>query len=164
MCKHKLWLFFFSVLLPLPIWAEAVKFYAVLSTEGDQNLEFPSDDQRVVRLVQRRGAVTGTGALASSQMLEWGVHDIGPELGSGEGFLVFNKSDQNKAYLSFEWQAIRLTTKSGDRFILKGSWRVVSGSGLYENLQGLGNLSIDVLSTTQRRWIFDGELQLNEAE
>jgi len=160
MNKYKLAGLCLLMFLPAMIWAEPVSFSSVVTTEADQNLAFPAADNRVVRLVQRQGPVTGEGILAPSQMLEWGIHDIGPELGSGSGFLVFSQSDQDKAYLSFNWQAIRLADKSRERFVLKGSWRVVSGSGKFQGLQGLGTLSISVLSASQRQWQFDGELML----
>ncbi len=141
--------------------AERVKFAAIIAPKADVTLAFADGSQHVVRLVQREGKVTGDAPLTGATMLEWGLHDLAPASGGGDGlgYLVFTRSEADIAYVRFQWRIIGAGEAGGvPQYLMSGFWEVVGATGALKGLTGLGTMRINMLSATQREWLFDGDL------
>jgi hypothetical protein len=141
--------------------AERIEFAAVVTPKADATLDFTDGSRRAVRLVQREGKVTGDAPLAGAVMLEWGLHDIAPLSGGGNGlgYLVLTQPSGDIMYLRFEWRAVLVTRPDGKpASLMGGHWEVVGSTGKLKGLAGMGTVRIDVLSPTERQWQFAGDL------
>lgn len=141
--------------------AERVSFAAVIEPKADVTLAFADGSQHLVRLVQREGKVSGDAPLSGATMLEWGLHDLAPASGGGDGlgYLVFTKSQADVAYVRFQWRIIGAGVTAGvPQYLMSGIWEVVGATGALKGLTGLGTLRINMLSATQREWLFEGDL------
>jgi|APFre7841882724_1041349.scaffolds.fasta_scaffold49610_2 hypothetical protein len=141
--------------------AEPVRFAAVITPKADATLNFADGSQRAVRLVQREGKVTGDAPVAGATLLEWGLHDLAPQAGGGDGlgYLVLTQPSGDIAYLRFQWRAV-LGTGADDKPqpLIGGHWEVVGSTGKLRGLTGMGTMRINILSPTERQWLFEGDL------
>ena len=76
--------------------AAPIKVEAVITPKAESRLDFADGSKRFLLATQREGKVVGTGPLAGATMLEWGVHDVRPEL-SGQ---------TQTAISSLRWQTV----------------------------------------------------------
>gem|GEM_PF-441050 len=140
--------------------AAPVKVEAVIATTAESKLEFTDGSKRYVLAIQREGRATGTGPLAGSTMLEWGMHDIAPGSGAfGNGYLVFTMTGGDVAYLKYQFRMIPVPVADGKaQNLINGSWEVVGGTGNLKGLRGAGTVRVNTVSPKERQWILDGDL------
>jgi hypothetical protein len=139
---------------------DSLFFSALLRPVDDRSLLLEGGSDLAVRLVQRSGRVTG-GPLGGTLLTEWGLHEIAPDYGEGQGFLAFEHSSGDKAYARFNWTGRGVVTASGElRPVMFGAWSVHSGSGRFAAMAGAGTVVIAIPSEHERNWQFSGALSL----
>ncbi|KGE02642.1 hypothetical protein HRUBRA_02780 [Pseudohaliea rubra DSM 19751] len=126
----------------------------------DRSLMLEGGSGIAIRLVQREGRVVG-GPLDGSLMTEWGLHEIAPGYGEGQGFLAFAHSSGGKAYFRFNWTGRGVVRADGElQPVMFGAWSVHSGSGCLAAIAGAGTVAIGIPSEQERDWQFTGALSL----
>jgi hypothetical protein len=137
-----------------------VTFSALLSPMDDRSVVLEDGSDIAFRLVQRGGQVSG-GPLAGTKMVEWGLHEIAPSYGEGQGVLVTEHTSGDKAYLKFEWIGRGVAKPDGSIHpVMCGTWIAIGGSGRFTDIMGAGTVSIDIPSEASRDWQFTGYLSL----
>jgi len=151
---------FGAVILAQAALAEPVKVEAVMSPKEQMKLDFADGSKRFVLFVRREGKAEGTGALAGASVTEYGMHDITPGVGGDpRGFLVFTGASGDLAYVQWRVRAVFVPGDGGKPKLLdNGFWEIVGGTGGFAGMKGAGTLHIKAASTTDRRFILDGEL------
>jgi hypothetical protein len=143
--------------------AAGVQFAALIAPRADVTLAFEDGSERLFRLVQREGKTRG-GPLDGTTMREWGTHELTPDEAQGRGYLVFTHASGDIAYLRFQWVARGIPNSGGDISPrLAGSWDVAGGTGRFSSLTGVGTVRIDMPSTSERYWVFEGDMNISQA-
>jgi len=134
-----------------------IRIEAVLSPKADSKFEFGDGSKRFLVAAQREGKATGTGPLAGTSMLEWGMHDVNPASGAhANGYLVFTADNGDVAYLKYQFRAVPVPGPDGKpRFVANGLWEGAGGTGQYKDLRGIGRLEFN---PRDRRWVLEGDL------
>ncbi len=123
--------------------AEPVSVDVVLETQESIKFDFADGSKHFVMAVKREGVAEGTGVFAGATMTEIGWHDVDPpEGGAPEGYLQVAAPNGDVAVLT--WEATAIFTKVDDKLSLHnhGVWELVSGTGQFENMRGVGALTI----------------------
>lgn len=137
--------------------AAPMRIEAVITPKADSKLEFEDGSKRYLLAAHREGKAAGSGPLAGAAVLEWGLHDVNPAAGAdANGYLVFTTADGDKAYLKYQFRAVRVLGPDGKpRFLASGFWETAGGTGKLKDLRGGGTVQIN---PKERRWILDGDL------
>jgi hypothetical protein len=137
--------------------AAPMKLEAVLTPKSETKLELADGSKRFLLATQREGKAAGSGPLAGTTMLEWGVHDVDPASGAhASGYLVFTGADGDVAYLRYRFRGVPVPGADGKpRFVANGFWETAGGTGKLKGLRGAGAVRF---IPHERRWILDGEL------
>lgn len=137
--------------------AAPMRIEAVITPKADSKLEFEDGSKRYLLAAHREGEAAGNGPLAGATVLEWGLHDVNPAAGANaSGYLIFTTADGDKAYLKYQFRAVRVAGPDGKpRFLANGYWETAGGTGKLKGLRGGGTVQID---PKERRWILNGDL------
>lgn len=140
--------------------AEPVKIEAVISIKTESKLELADGSKRYLLATQREGTASGNGPLAGTTMLEWGVHDVTPGIGTnGNGYLVFTAPGGDAAYLKYQFRAVPVAGPDGkSQNLINGFWEVVGSTGKLKGLGGAGTVHINAVSPRERQWLLEGDL------
>ncbi len=137
--------------------AAPIKIEAVVAPKADARLDFADGSKRYLLAAQREGKVAGSGPLAGTTMLEWGMHDVNPATGAHvNGYLVFTAAEGDIAYLKYEFRAVVVPGADGKpRFVANGIWETAGGTGRFKGLRGAGIVQFE---PRERRFTLHGEL------
>ncbi|MDH3703260.1 MAG: hypothetical protein OEU46_18310 [Alphaproteobacteria bacterium] len=145
-----------------PVSAASMKVSAVLAPKEKMRLNFEDGSKHFVLFVRREGAAEGSGPLAGAAVTEFGMHDITPGVsGDPRGYLVFTAPGGDKAYVKWLVRAIFVPNPGGKpkfKLLDYGHWEVVSGTGKFKGLKGVGTMTIKAASKTDRRFTLEGDL------
>jgi len=142
--------------------AASVQFAALIAPKADVTLAFEDGSKHLFRLVQREGKTTG-GPLDGTTMLEFGTHELTPVGAEGRGYLVFTRESGDIAYLRFHWVAQGVASADGDLTPrLAGQWEVTGGTGRFASLRGVGTVRIEMPSSSERNWVFEGDMSIGQ--
>ncbi len=146
-----------SVLASSVALAAPMKIEAVITPKADSKLEFADGSKRFLVAAQRVGMASGSGPLAGSTMLEWGMHDVNPAAGAdANGYLVFTTADGDVAYLKYQFRAVPVPGPDGKpRFVANGIWETAGGTGKLKGLRGIGTVQFN---PKERRFTLEGDL------
>lgn len=140
--------------------ADDVSFSALLRPVEDRSLILEDGSNIALRLVQRAGQVTG-GPFDGALLTEWGLHEIAPDYGEGQGILAFTHPTGDSAYFRFNWTGRGVATSNGDlQPVMFGAWAVQGGNGRFTSIAGAGTVAIAIPSEDERNWLFNGVLSL----
>ena len=144
----------------LPALAEPLHVEAVMSPKEQMQLNFKDGSNQVVLLVRREGKAEGIGALAGTSVVEYGMHDIIPGVGGNPvGYLEMTAPNGDIAYINWHIGAVFVPGPAGKPMLLdNGYWQIVGGTGGLKDLVGAGTLHLKAVSSTDRRFILDGEV------
>ena len=137
--------------------AAPVKIEGVLNPKADTRLDLADGSKRYLLAAQREGKAIGSGPLAGTTMLEWGLHDVNPAVGANaNGYLVFTAADGDIAYLKYQFRGVPVPGADGKpRFIANGMWETAGGTGKFKGLRGAGSLHFE---PRERRWTLEGDM------
>ncbi|MDB2552308.1 MAG: hypothetical protein ACU0DB_12825 [Paracoccus sp. (in: a-proteobacteria)] len=140
-------------------YAEKVTVEAVMVPQESIRMDFGDGTDQFVLMVRREGKSEGTGALAGASVSEFGWHDIDPPKGGDpQGYLQFTTENGDVANIKFTVRAVFMKDGDKPRLVDYGFWELVSGSGQFEGMTGVGTLTIKSVSETDRQFSLDGEL------
>ncbi len=132
-----------SAIYSLSSFAEPVSVEVVLETQESFKFEFADGTKHFVLAVKREGIAEGTGPFAGATITEIGWHDVDPPNGGAPvGYLQVETPNGDVAVLSF--RATAIFTKPEGKLMLHnhGVWELVSGTGQFERMRGVGSLNI----------------------
>ncbi|MCP4307746.1 MAG: hypothetical protein GY788_23315 [bacterium] len=122
--------------------AEPVDVNVVLAPTETIRMNFADGSQHFVALVRRDGVAEATGVFDGARVVEYGWHDINPaEGGNPLGYLELTNSNGDIAYLRWQVRAVFMGGKKGPP-VVHGTWELVSGTGEFAQMRGLGALQI----------------------
>jgi hypothetical protein len=144
----------------VPAIAEPLHVEAVMSPKEQMQLNFKDGTNHFVLLVRREGKAEGTGVLAGTSVVEYGMHDIVPGVGGNPtGYLEMTAANGDIAYINWHIGAVFVPGPDGKPVLLdNGYWQIVGGTGGLKDLVGAGTLHLKAVSATDRRFILDGEV------
>ena len=144
----------------VPVCAASIEIEILLAPKSSTKLELADGSNRYMLAAQREGKAIGSGPLADTMTLDWGVHDVHPGVGAtGRGYLVFTAAEGDMAYLKYEFHAQPMPSVDGKPLnLLNGVWEVTGGTGRFKALHGAGTAHIDVVPPNDRKWKLSGEL------
>jgi hypothetical protein len=140
--------------------AAPIEIEILLTPKSSTKLELVDDSHRYMLASQREGQAIGSGPLAGTATLDWGVHDVQPGVGAiGRGYLVFTAAEGDIAYVKYEFHAQPMPSVDGKPFnLLNGVWEMVGGTGRFKAVHGAGTTHIDVVPPNDRKWRLVGDL------
>ena len=139
--------------------AEPVSVEAVMTPTQSMRMDFADGSKHFVLMVRREGAATGKGIFAGAKVVEHGWHDIYPPVaGDPHGYLELTAANGDVAYLKWTVRAVFIKGAEKPALHDKGVWELVSGTGQFAGLAGVGSLEIKPASPTDRRFILEGEV------
>lgn len=101
----------------------------------------------------------GLQPFAGSSVIEFGWHDINPPKGADpHGYLQFKTSNGDIANIKWSVRAVFFKAEEKPKLKGFGYWELVSGTGQFENIKGVGTLTIKPASKTDRLFTLNGEL------
>jgi hypothetical protein len=139
--------------------AEAVNVEAVLAPTDSMRMDFKDGSKHFVLMVRREGVAKGQGIFADANVVEHGWHDIYPPVaGDPHGYLELTAPNGDVAYLKWSVRAVFIKGAEKPALFDNGVWELVSGTGQFAGLAGVGSLIIKPASPTDRRFILEGEV------
>jgi len=132
---------------------------AVMAPTNVLKMDFKDGSKHFVAMVRREGTAEGSGALAGASVTEYGWHDINPPVGANpQGYLQFETSNGDIANIKFTIRAIFFKDDTKPRLADYGFWELVSGTGQFASMAGVGTLTIKPASKTDRTFTLNGEI------
>lgn len=149
-----------------PASAAPVQLEAVVGPKDQIRLDFADGSKHFVAMMRREGKASGQGILSGATVTEYGIHDVTPGVGADPyGYLVFTLPEGDIAYVKWVLRGAFVHGADGKpRLLDNGFWEVVSGTGKLKGLQGAGTLHLKPVSSTERKFILEGELVSATAE
>ena len=142
-----------------PAFAEDVSVKAVMGPQETIRMDFGDGSKRFVLMVRREGKSEGTSALSGASVTEFGWHDINPPKdGDPHGYLQFKAANGDIANIKFTVRAVFIKGEDKPRLADYGFWELVSGTGQFASMTGVGTLTIKPASETDRLFTLEGEL------
>jgi hypothetical protein len=139
--------------------AEPVTIEAVMTPTQSMRMDFADGSKHFVLMVRREGAASGEGIFAGTKVVEHGWHDIYPPVaGDPHGYLEMTAPNGDVAYLKWTVRAVFIKGAEKPALHDNGVWELVSGTGQFAGLAGVGSLVIKPASPTDRRFILEGEV------
>ena len=138
--------------------AEPVAVEVVLETQESFKFDFADGSNHFVMAVRREGVAEGEGVFAGASVTEIGWHDVDPPHGGApSGYLQATTPNGDVAVL--RWRATAIFTKPEGKLTLHnhGVWELVSGTGSFEGMRGVGALTIVPLGGPNR-FILTGDV------
>lgn len=140
--------------------AEPVSVEAVMSPQEQMRYDFNDGSGRFVLAVRRTGTAEGTGAFAGASVTEFGWHDIAPPVdGDPRGYLELTTANGDVAVLRFTVRAVFMKGEDRPALFDNGVWELVSGTGQFAGMRGVGALVIKPAGGPDRLFVLDGELR-----
>lgn len=140
--------------------AAPVNVEAVMSPTDVMRLDFKDGSKRFVAQVRREGVAEGEGIFAGANVVEHGWHDINPPFGGDPlGYLELTAANGDVAYLKWSVRAVFMQGDGKPALFDNGVWELVSGTGQFAGMRGVGSLVIKAVSKTDRLFILDGEVR-----
>ena len=98
-------------------------------------------------------------ALAEAEVTEYGFHDVNPPIGADpHGYLQFNTANGDIANIKWNVRAVFLKDEKAPGLVDYGYWELVSGTGQFKGMTGVGTLTIKPVPETDRLFTLKGEL------
>ena len=139
--------------------ADNVAVKAVMVPQESMKMDFQDGSKRFVLLVRREGKAEGEGALAGAGVTEYGWHDINPPVdGDPHGYLQFTTPNGEIANIKWTVKAVFFKGEEKPRLADYGHWELISGTGQFANMTGVGTLTIKPASKTDRLFTLTGEI------
>lgn len=149
-----------ALLAPVLGHAEPVKVEAVLSPTDQIRMDFKDGSKHFVLMVRREGSATGEGAFDGATVVEHGWHDVDPPQGGDpRGYLEITTPEGDIAYLKWSIRAVFMAGAEKPELLDFGVWELVSGTGQFEGMRGLGTLVLKPVSETERSFLLEGEIR-----
>ena len=122
-------------------------------------MNFEDGSKHFVMMIRREGSAEGSGPLAGAAVTEYGWHDINPPKGADpHGYLQFKAANGDIANIKWAVRAVFFKGEEKPKLANSGFWKLVSGTGQFKGMTGVGTLTIKFPSKTDRIYILDGEL------
>ena len=139
--------------------AEEVNVEALMTPTDQIKMGFADGSKHFVLMVRREGEASGNGPFAGAKMVEHGWHDIYPPVaGDPHGYLEMTAPNGDVAYLKWSVRAVFIKGAGKPALFDNGFWELVSGTGQFAGLAGVGSLAIKAASPTDRLFIIEGEV------
>ncbi|MBU2532856.1 MAG: hypothetical protein KKB37_08945 [Alphaproteobacteria bacterium] len=139
--------------------ADAISVKAVMAPKESMKMNFGDGTKHFVLLVRREGEAEGKGLLAGASVTEYGWHDINPPKGADpHGYLQFKAGNGDIANIKWTVRAVFFKGEKQPKLVDYGHWELVSGTGKFADLTGVGTLTIKPASPTDRLFTLEGEL------
>lgn len=139
--------------------AAPVSVTTVLDPQEQMRFEMGDGSKHFVLAVRREGTSEGEGVLADAQVTEFGWHDINPpHAGDPQGYMRFTTPNGDVAIVKFTVRAVFM--KGADKPALHddGFWELVSGTGQFAGMRGVGHLKIEPAGGPRRLFTLTGEI------
>lgn len=105
--------------------------------------EFADGSNHFVLAVRREGTAEGSGIFADAAVTEFGWHDVNPPVsGDPQGYLQITTENGDVAILHWTVKAIFTKVDDGPTLFNNGVWKLVGGTGEFEDMHGVGSLRI----------------------
>ena len=140
--------------------AEPMILDVVLSPKDQINLDFKDDNRHFVILMQREGSADGGGVFKGAKVVEYGLHDITRgESGKASGYFEATTTGGDIAYFRWRLRAVFVAGPDGKaKVINNGYWELTGGTGQFATLRGVGNMLLEFVSKTERRFVLEGDV------
>lgn len=139
--------------------ADPVRVEAVMAPTNSIRMDFQDGSKHFVLMVRREGTAAGEGLLAGGKVIEHGWHDIHPPFGGDpHGYLEFTAPNGDVAYIKWTVRAVFTRGAEKPRLIDYGHWELVSGTGRFAGMRGVGTMTIKPASETDRLFTLEGEI------
>lgn len=149
------------VLISTTSYAVDVSVTAVMVPQESIKMNFEDGSKHFVLMVRREGVAEGSGDLAGAAVTEYGWHDINPPVGANpHGYLQFKSNSGDIANIKWTVRAVFFKGEEKPKLADYGFWELVSGTGKFANMTGVGTLTIKPASPTDRLFTLNGELDL----
>jgi hypothetical protein len=123
--------------------AEPVSVEVLLTPEEQMKFEFADGSNHFVLAVRREGTAEGSGVFAGAAVTEFGWHDVNPPVsGDPQGYLEITTQDGDVAILHWAVKATFTKVDGSPTLFNSGVWKLVSGTGRFEDMHGVGSLRI----------------------
>lgn len=150
---------FMTLVGTISAYAEDIAIKAVMVPKESIKMDFADGSKHFVLMVRREGTAEGSGALASASVTEYGWHDIHPPFGGDpQGYLQFKADNGDIANIKWTVRAVFFKGEEKPKLADYGHWELVSGTGQFKGMTGVGTLTIKPASKTDRLFTLDGEL------
>ena len=140
--------------------AEPMILDVVLSPKDQISLDFKDDGHHFVTLIQREGSADGAGVFEGAKVMEYGFHDVTVgDGGTAIGYFEATTTNGDVAY--FQWQLLARFVAGPDgeaKVINDGNWELSGGTGQFATLRGVGTLTLEFVSQTDRRFVLEGDI------
>jgi hypothetical protein len=148
-----------AIFISTATYAADLSVKAVMAPTNVIKMDFKDGSKHFVAMVRREGVAEGAGALAGASVTEYGWHDINPSKGANpQGYLQFETANGDIANIKFTIRAVFFKGDEKPRLADYGFWELVSGTGQFKDMTGVGTLTIKPASKTDRTFTLDGEL------
>ncbi len=138
---------------------EVISIKTVLAPKESISMNFHDGTKHFVVLILREGKSEGQGSLAGADVTEYGWHDVNPPHGADVlGYLQFRTSNGDIANLKWSLNAVFIKGEEKPRLVDYGHWTLFSGTGQFANATGVGTMSIQPVSQTDRLFTLNGEI------
>ncbi len=139
--------------------AAEISIKAVMAPKESIKMNFEDGSKHFVLMVHREGTAQGSGELADATVNEYGYHDINPPIGADpQGYLQFKAKNGDIANIKWNVRAVFFKDENKPKLVDYGYWELVSGTGQFKNMTGVGTLTIKPASKTDRLFTLKGEL------
>ena len=140
--------------------ADPVSVEAVMTPMEEMKFDLGDGSKHFVLAVRREGVAEGDGAFAGASVVEFGWHDINPPVsGDPRGYLQLTADNGDVAVLSWTVRAIFMAGDDGPALFDNGVWELVSGTGQFDGMRGVGSLIIKPAGGPKRLFVLDGEVR-----
>lgn len=156
-----------AALLGFAVWlgagsaaAEPMRLDVVLTTQESISLGFKNEEGHFLTLLRREGTAEGEGRFVGAAVAEYGMHDVaGGEQAEASGYIEATTAAGAIAYFRFQLRAFFVKGTDGNTTVINdGLWELAGGTGDFAALRGVGNLRIEFVGKTERRYILEGDL------
>lgn len=139
--------------------AAPIDVSAVLTPQEQIRVPLEDGTKHFVLAVRRTGEMAGDGAFAGADVTEIGWHDIDPPRGGDpQGYLRLTLPGGDVAVISFTVRAVFFRGDDGPALSDYGFWELVSGTGRFADMRGVGTLQIKPAGGPKREFTLTGEV------
>jgi hypothetical protein len=132
---------------------------AVMKEQQRSNIYDRLHPGDVFMQIRRKGTAYGSGLLNRAKIVETAEFLVAPSVSTAVSGELFLSKGQSQCH--FHWTEMPRTSKddqSASNEMDVGTWKLVSGSGLFSHLIGNGTLTIAIKSYDERLITLDGKL------
>jgi len=139
--------------------AAPVSVTTVLDPQEQMRFALGAGTKHSILAVRREGVSEGTGVLAGARVTEFGWHDIAPPVGGDpRGYLRFEAENGDVAIIKFTVRAVFVKGAEKPALHDNGFWELVSGTGQFAGMRGVGALTIEPAGGPKRLFALTGEI------